>query len=203
MQFPSDGFALSHTIGETEFVLTDTLPSASKEDGTDHTMSNNYKKDPHSLASLSHDIALVIPGITEDTAIELSKATGMTITAGAQDSALPTDKAETLSAIDAIKNSTTSYPAGTTPVECAESLEQIRNAWELKRDALIQEATDRAGEDHDALATEVQKVAQVLALEEAKMSLKYEAAVRRELNHGGRDHMRSRRQGDPQGTTGR
>ncbi|KAH7027231.1 uncharacterized protein B0I36DRAFT_247443, partial [Microdochium trichocladiopsis] len=166
------------TVNEAEFALTDALyPVAPIVGGPNgQTLSGNYSKALNGLiptfesvevrrqrekmrqwllketkagnAAFTVDTRLAIPGITEETAKELSQATGMTITVGPE-----------------------------------------RKAWELERDTMIRQATEKLGADSKALENVTRQLAHITALEEAKLASKYTDAVVRGHSHTVRGYM--------------
>lgn len=148
-------------------------------------------------AAYTMDTRLTIPGLDADTAKELSESTGMTITPGPSSGGALVDqvaaKQMAMQAINGVKNSRRADPRGMTRIEFSDSLMQVylndRKTWELQRDDMIKEASEKASTDPQAMEKLTRRLAHVTAIEEAKLASKYADAVVRGYSHTVRGFM--------------
>jgi hypothetical protein len=155
------------------------------------------KETKHGNAALTVDTRLTIPGIDAATAKQLSDTTGMTITASLTTGTPITDLAAArdmaLQPINAIKRNSLDNPRVMTRIEYADSLVQAylndRKTWELQRDDMIREASEKAVTDPQSMEKLTRRLGHITAIEEAKLGSKYADAVVRGYSHTVRGFM--------------
>ena len=213
-------------VNEAEFALTDALYDVAPIVGgpNGQTLSRNYEKALNSLiptfedkevrkqrekmrawlmkttkagnAAYTVDTRLSLPGISAQTAKELSDTNGMVITPASGEPALvdqESAKQIAQQAINNIKSLNRDRPRAMTRMEYSESLMQAylneRRDWELRKDAKFREASEAAATDPSKMEALTRELAHTSAIEEAKIAAKYSDAVVRGYTHTVRGFM--------------
>lgn len=147
-------------------------------------------------AAFTVDTRLTIPGIDNKSAQELSTETGVTVVVGnLKDIMVDQVAAKKMArdAIDLIQKDKKDTPRGMTRIEYSDTLMQDylshRQEWEIRRDKLIEKASDLALTDPQAMEKLTREVAHISAIEQAKLSSKYADAVVRGYSHTVRGFM--------------
>jgi hypothetical protein len=213
-------------VNEAEFGLTDALYDVAPIVGgpNGQTLSRNYEKALNSLiptfedkevrkqrekmrawlmkttkagnAAYTVDTRLSIPGISAQTAKELSDLNGMVITPASGEPALQDQESAkriAQQAISNIKSLNRDRPRAMTRMEYSESLMQVylneRKDWELRKDAKFREASEASSTDPSKMEALTRELAHTAAIEESKIAAKYSDAVVRGYTHTVRGFM--------------